>query len=139
MVTPAAVREAAAHVLREHDVSERRACSIVGAHRSTIRYRSRRGDDGLLRTRLRQLATERRRFAEPVVHRLIEEIRRNQIDVVIVDPFVSTHAVSENDNPAIDRVAKTWARIAHETNCAIELVHRGGSANSDGRMSGFCA
>lgn len=63
------------------------------------------------------------RIAEPVVHRLIEEIRRNRIDVVIVDPFVSTHAVSENDNPAIDRVAKTWARIAHETNCAIELVH----------------
>lgn len=63
------------------------------------------------------------RVAEPVVERVIEEIRRNRIDAMIVDPFVSTHAVSENDNPAIDRVSKTWARIAHETNCAIELVH----------------
>ena len=73
MVTPAAVRAAVAHVLREHDVSERRACSIVGADRSTIRYRSRRSDDAVLRGRLRELATERRRFGYRRLHVLLRQ------------------------------------------------------------------
>jgi putative transposase len=42
--------------------SERRACSIVGADRKMIRYRSRRPLDAVLRSRLRDLANERRRF-----------------------------------------------------------------------------
>ncbi len=43
-------------------LSERRACSLIGADRSTIRYRSCRPDDAALRGRLRALALERRRF-----------------------------------------------------------------------------
>jgi putative transposase len=45
-----------------HGISERRACAILGADRSAVRYRSRLGDDAVLRTRLRDLARERRRF-----------------------------------------------------------------------------
>ena len=46
------------------------------------------------------------------------------IDVLIVDPFVSSHQVSENDNGAIDLVAKQyWAVLAKRCNCAVELVH----------------
>lgn len=63
------------------------------------------------------------KIAAPVVEAVIATIRANAVDVVIVDPFVSTHRVVENDNPAIDRVTKTWARIADATDCAIELVH----------------
>jgi transposase InsO family protein len=44
------------------DLSERRACSIVGADRTMIRYQSRRAPDTELRARLRELANERRRF-----------------------------------------------------------------------------
>ena len=43
-------------------LSERRACSIVGADRNMIRYRSSRPADAVLRGRLRDLANERRRF-----------------------------------------------------------------------------
>lgn len=43
-------------------LSERRACQIVGADRAMIRYRSCRPPDTELRTRLRDLANERRRF-----------------------------------------------------------------------------
>ncbi|MDA9512991.1 transposase, partial [Bradyrhizobium sp. CCBAU 11430] len=43
-------------------MSERRACSIVGADRKMIRYRSSRPPDAVLRGRLRDLANERRRF-----------------------------------------------------------------------------
>ena len=43
-------------------MSERRACTIVAADRTMIRYRSRRPPDSELRARLRDLANQRRRF-----------------------------------------------------------------------------
>ncbi len=45
-----------------HGLSERRACAILGADRTSVRYLRRRGDDAALRARLRALAHERRRF-----------------------------------------------------------------------------
>ena len=71
MVTPAARREAVAHLRGRLGVSERRACSIVGADRTSIRYRSRRSDDTGLRVRLRELAQERRRFGYRRLHILL--------------------------------------------------------------------
>lgn len=59
----------------------------------------------------------------PIVDAVIEQIRKYEIDVMTIDPFVSTHEVSENDNMAIDKVVKTWAYIADVTNIAIDLVH----------------
>jgi putative transposase len=71
MVTPAARREAVTRAVESHGVSERRACRIVGADRSTARYRSRRANDSELRTRLRALADERRRFGYRRLHVLL--------------------------------------------------------------------
>ncbi|MGJ5150261.1 IS3 family transposase [Bradyrhizobium sp. HKCCYLR1023] len=62
LVRPAAKRAAAAHLQAKLGLSERRACSIVGADRTMVRYRSRRPPDTALRGRLRELASERRRF-----------------------------------------------------------------------------
>ena len=45
------------------------------------------------------------------------------IDVVIVDPFVSSHRLNENDNSGMDLVVKAWGRIAEQGHCAVELVH----------------
>nr|GAJ37796.1 transposase and inactivated derivatives [Bradyrhizobium sp. DOA9] len=62
MVGPAAKRAAVAHLQAVMSLSERRACSIVGADRKMIRYRSSRPPDAVMRGRLRDLANERRRF-----------------------------------------------------------------------------
>lgn len=62
-------------------------------------------------------------IAKPVVEQVIETMLSNQIDVLTIDPFVSSHAVAENDNGAIDMVAKLWSQIADETNAAIEVIH----------------
>lgn len=62
MVTPAAKREAVAHLQVLIDVSERRACRVLAAGRTSVRDRCRRADDGELRAKLRALALERRRF-----------------------------------------------------------------------------
>lgn len=60
---------------------------------------------------------------EPVLDSLVAEIRAKGIDVLIVDPFVSSHALPENDNAAMDAAVKAWARVAHQGNCSVELVH----------------
>jgi putative transposase len=62
MVGPAAEREGVAHLLTVCALSERRACSIIGVNRSTVRYRSRRPDDAVLREQIRDVAHKRRRF-----------------------------------------------------------------------------
>jgi len=71
MVTPAARREAVAHLQALLDVSERRACRGIAVDRTVIRYRSRRGDDGPLREKLRDLAHQRRRFGYRRLHILL--------------------------------------------------------------------
>lgn len=69
MVTPAAKREAVAHLTQTYEMSERRACQVIEVDRKTVRYRSRRPDDAALRARLRDLAAERRRFGYPMADR----------------------------------------------------------------------
>jgi putative transposase len=71
MVTPAARREAAAHLCSVHGVSPRRACRTIGVERTSIRYRHRRVDDGAMRSRLRELAAIRRRFGWRRLHVLL--------------------------------------------------------------------
>jgi transposase InsO family protein len=73
MVTPAVKRQAVAHLLAAHEMSERRACHLVGADRRMIRYRSRRRDDAALRERMRVLAGERRRFGYRRLHVLLRQ------------------------------------------------------------------
>ena len=71
MVTPVARREAAAHLGEAYAVSQRRACQAIGADRSSVRYRSRRADDGHIRARLREIAAVRRRFGYRRLHVLL--------------------------------------------------------------------
>jgi len=71
MVTPAVRREAVAHLHLVYAVSQRRACRAIDVDRSLVRYRSRRPDDGVLRARLRELATVRRRFGYRRLHILL--------------------------------------------------------------------
>ena len=47
---------------------------------------------------------------------------RRKIDVIVIDPFVSSHEVPENDNTAQDMVVKEWGRVADRGNCAVHLV-----------------
>ena len=89
MVTPAARREAVAHLVEVHEMSERRACHVISAARSSIRYRARRPDDAQLRSRLRQLAQQRRRFGYRRLHVLLKregcEVNRKRIQRLYVE------------------------------------------------------
>jgi len=48
--------------IREKNYSQRRACGLVGLHPKTYRYATKRSGDEELRGRLRELASQRRRF-----------------------------------------------------------------------------
>ena len=80
-------------------------------------------------------------IVRPEMEALEAALLARKIDVLVVDPFVSSHRVSENSSGAIDLVAKEWARLADRCNCAIELVHHtrktGGAdaTTEDGRGS----
>jgi putative transposase len=71
MVTPAARREAVAHLRAAHGVSQRRACAVLAVERSSVRYRPRAPEDAAVRARMRALAVERRRFGYRRLHWLI--------------------------------------------------------------------
>jgi KaiC/GvpD/RAD55 family RecA-like ATPase len=60
---------------------------------------------------------------DDMVNAIVDQLTFYSVDVLIIDPFVSSHAVSENDNMAIDAVAKRWAQIAAQTHCAVHLIH----------------
>lgn len=65
---PAAKRQAVAHLVEYHGMSERRACWVIGCCRITMRYEVVRQDDSVLRERLKQLAKLRRRFGYRRLH-----------------------------------------------------------------------
>jgi putative transposase len=72
MVTPAAEREAVAHLKSEHEMSERRACQLLTCCRMTVRYVSVRADDTNLRDRMKAIAHERRRFGYRRIHIMLK-------------------------------------------------------------------
>lgn len=54
---------------------------------------------------------------------LEDEMKANAIDVLMLDPFVASHNVGENDNMAINGVIRGLARVAERSTSAIELAH----------------
>lgn len=52
-------------------MSQRRACGVLGVDRTMVRYVSRRPDDAKTRARIRELASERRRFGYRRLHWLL--------------------------------------------------------------------
>jgi len=70
-VTPAARRQAVAHLCEAHGVSQRRACDVLNVDRSSVRYRSVRADDEHLRVAMK-IAAERRRFGYRRIHVMLE-------------------------------------------------------------------
>ena len=63
------------------------------------------------------------KLARPIIDALIETINGFGIDVLIIDPFIDSHSLSENDNQRIEAVVAAWREIAERGNCCICLVH----------------
>ena len=68
--------------------------------------------------------------SEPVREALVAALKARAIDVLVVDPFVSSHEGNENDNGEMDRVLKAWCTIAQAASCSIVLCHHTSKAGS---------
>jgi putative transposase len=62
VVTPAARREAARYLRQANEMSERRACRVIGTDRTSVRYQGVRPDDMDRRERLKAWPRNGRRF-----------------------------------------------------------------------------
>lgn len=72
---------------------------------------------------LGQIARGEITLDESLFEALEAEIIERAIDVFIIDPFVSSHRMGENDNNAIDAIVKRLNKLADRCNCAVEIVH----------------
>lgn len=61
-MTPDGRRQAVAHLCEAHGVSQRRACCVLQADRSSVRYNSKRIDDAEQREAIKRISKERRRL-----------------------------------------------------------------------------
>lgn len=66
----------------------------------------------------------------PDIEAIIERVRLEGIGLLIVDPFVETHEVDENNNAQIKAVAAMWREVARRGDCAVVIVHHTGKPPS---------
>jgi hypothetical protein len=67
----------------------------------------------------------------PVVEGLLLALQKQKVDVLVIDPFIKAHKVSENDNAAIDAIAQEWVRIADKAHVGVVLVHHSRKMNGN--------
>ena len=63
------------------------------------------------------------KVAGPLEAMLRNTIKRYQIDLIGLDPFVKLHALEENDNGAMDFVCDLLVKLAIEFNIAVDAPH----------------
>ena len=71
MITPAARKEVVHSLQEDYALSARRACSLSGIVTCSLRYQSRRVDEPKVRSRLKELASQRPRFGYRRLHALL--------------------------------------------------------------------
>ena len=66
----------------------------------------------------------------PDIEAIIERVQAEGIGLLIVDPFVETHDVDENNNAQIKAVAAMWREVARRGDRAVVIVHHTGKPPS---------
>lgn len=70
---------------------------------------------------------------------VLQQVREQDIGLVVVDPFVKSHALDENDNMQMDRAVTAWAEIAEQSGAAVLLVHHVRKSGAGGPETGVDA
>lgn len=58
-----------------------------------------------------------------VVESILAQVTTKGIDLLLIDPLVGMHAVSENSNPEMNRVIAQLRRVAEEGACGVHVIH----------------
>ena len=62
---------------------------------------------------------------------LIDVLQEKEIAVLIVDPFILTHRLQENDNAMQAELMNAWGHVASVTGAAIMIVHHSRKLNGE--------
>lgn len=81
---------------------------------------------------MRIIDTSVRPFAAGPWQAELREIAQGR-RLVILDSLAFLHDADENDNPAMTLLMRTLSGIAHDTHCALLVLHHSAKASSDGR------
>ena len=69
------------------------------------------------------IMTGGRAVVGPLLAKLVATIKRRNIDIVCIDPFVKCHGVEENSNDALDFVVGLLTQTAIDHDCAVDVPH----------------
>lgn len=68
----------------------------------------------------------------PLYSELVQEIKKRNIEIVCLDPFVKSHGVKEGDNQQIDFVMNTLSAVSENTGgCVMDLLHHENKARHE--------
>ncbi len=94
-------------------------------------------DSGRDRELVIATATKDAIIRAPIVDAMIAEIKRRKLALMIVDPFIRSHRLNENDNAQIDFAAALWGEVAEKADCAIWLLHHFRKGGQSGEAQAF--
>ncbi|CDX24925.1 hypothetical protein MPL3356_490014 [Mesorhizobium plurifarium] len=106
LLTPGSRRNAVSWAMEEKGYSQRRACGLVGIDPRVYRYRSTRPDDAELRGRLKELASQPRRFG---YRRLQILLRREGLEVT-GRSFIASAARNGSPFANVAAASGPWGR-----------------------------
>ena len=72
MVTPQTKKTGSKWLVKKHALSERRACKLVGIHRSTDRYQSQKPDETELAEKIKSIAYKKKRYGYRRIHMILK-------------------------------------------------------------------
>jgi len=73
VVKPADRKPITEHLIKTHQLSERKACDLVGISRTVFRYQPQASNDEPLRQRLKTLASQYPRYGYLLLHNLLKQ------------------------------------------------------------------
>lgn len=71
------------------------------------------------------------------LQQLIDELKRFQVEFVVLDVFRSLHDSEENDNTEVQQVLQRINRIQNECECAVALVHHISKVSAENIFKGL--
>ena len=71
-MTPQAKQACCKAVIKDHGLSERKACQLVGAHRTSVRYVSKKAEEAPLKEKITRIAHDKRRYGYRRIHAVLK-------------------------------------------------------------------
>ena len=73
----------------------------------------------------------------PIVVDLVAELKRRDIRLLVIDPFVQSHDAEENRNEEMNTVMAAWGQVANDAKCAVWLIHHFRKGGQSGDAESF--